>query len=353
MPSPKIPAIRCVGTGFIVFDIIRRAVDAHTVIERRHAGGTCGNVLAILAWLGHHADAVGRIGDDAFGHELIDDLQRCGVGVRCLDVEAGRATPVVYQESMTDARGRAKHRFFRRCPHCGAALPGYRPLLMQAVEAVASSLPEHEVFFFDRVAPGPLELARRSRARGAVVVFEPSGVKNEEAFLEALQVAHVVKYSHERLRGIDALTARAKVPVEVETCGADGLRVRQRQRGRLGAWWALEAVAAREVRDTSGSGDWCTAGFVHHLATRGRFGTDLGEHSELIADALRVGQRLAALNCAYDGARGLMYARTREEVVAAMRGEATTASEGTAQGVTSRRAKVRGLCASGLHAAQG
>ena len=53
--------------------------------------------------------------------------------------------------------------------------------------------------------------------------------------------------------------------------------------------------------DTGGAGDWTTAGFLLKSATRGTRIDGPG-----VADALRFGQALAALNCATPGARGLM-----------------------------------------------
>ena len=111
-------------------------------------------------------------------------------------------------------------------------MPGYRPLLAADVAQVADALPAHNLFFFDRVAPGTLELAHRSREQGALVVFEPSGIKDEELFVECLKASHVLKYSHERLSGLDALVNRGRVPVEIETLGAEGLRFRLRKSGK-------------------------------------------------------------------------------------------------------------------------
>ena len=70
--------LRCVGTGLIALDIIRNAVE-NMATESRFAGGSCGNVLAILAFFGWEASAVGRIGDDPAGRELVADLGAWGV----------------------------------------------------------------------------------------------------------------------------------------------------------------------------------------------------------------------------------------------------------------------------------
>jgi len=304
----------CVGTGFIVLDVIRHAVK-HRTTESRFAGGSCANVLAILSYFGWTTSAVGRIGDDPAGRDLLHDLGKWGVRTELLRVEAGRGTPVVVQENYLDSRGRPRHRFSRACPVCGASLPAYRPLLASDAESIASQLPVHAVFYFDRVAPGTLELAQSSRAKGALVVFEPSGIKDERIFTDCLKAAHIVKYSNERMEGVHDLVSRAKVPVEIETLGDRGLRVRVRANGRAGSWMDLSAYSAPELRDAAGSGDWCTAGMVQRLLGNGGPVEQVLTDADAVVAATRYGQALAAINCGFEGARGLMYAADAKRVL--------------------------------------
>lgn len=304
----------CAGTGFIVLDVIRNSVGS-SATEKRFAGGSCGNVLTILAYFGWDAHAVGRIGDDHAGRELVADLGNWGVETELLQVEVGRGTPVIVQENYLDARGRPRHRFSRACPVCGATLPAYRPVLISDAATIASRLPFHSVFYFDRVAAGTLALAQKSRADEALVVFEPSGIKDERLFVECLKTAHVVKYANDRIEGVHNLVAKAKVPIEIETLGAEGLRLRVRTNGRVGPWKDLPAFSAGELRDAVGAGDWTTAGLIHGLmadgAPVGKVVTDL----DTVVMATRQGQALAALNCGFEGARGLMYAADAKHVL--------------------------------------
>jgi fructokinase len=304
----------CVGTGFIVLDVIRSSVGT-TATEKRFAGGSCGNVLMILAYLGWDANAVGRIGDDHAGRELIADLGKWGVETKLLQVEAGRGTPIIVQENYQDARGRPRHRFSRACPVCGATLPAYRPVLTSEAASIAAKLPSHAVFYFDRVAPGTLELAQKSRAKGALVVFEPSGIKDDRLFAACLKTAHIVKYANDRIEGIHEVVAKAKVPIEIETLGAKGLRLRMRTNGRVEAWKDLPAFSAPELRDTAGSGDWTTAGLINGLIASGQTSEKMVSDAEALILAIRQGQALAALNCGFEGARGLMYAADAKRVL--------------------------------------
>ena len=308
------PQHSCVGTGFIVLDVIRNSVGP-IATEKRYAGGSCGNVLSILAYFGWNANAVGRIGDDHVGHELVEDLSKWRVNTKLLQMEAGRGTPIVVQENYLDARGRPRHRFSRACPVCGATLPAYRPLLTSDAATIAAKLPTHSVFYFDRVAPGTLELAQKSRERGALVVFEPSGIKDERLFTESLKAAHIVKYANDRIEGVHEIVAKAKVPVEIETLGAKGLRLRVRANGRTGVWKELAAFSAPELRDASGAGDWTTAGIIHGLMG-GRASADQAVADvDAVVLATQQGQALAALNCGFEGARGLMYVADSKRVL--------------------------------------
>ncbi|WP_408891635.1 PfkB family carbohydrate kinase [Myxococcus faecalis] len=302
------------GTGFIVLDVIRNSIGT-SATERRFAGGSCGNVLTILAYFGWGANAVGRIGDDHAGRELVADLAKWGVETKLLQVEAGRGTPIIVQENYLDTKGRPRHRFSRACPVCGATLPAYRPLLTSESSMIAAKLPSHSVFYFDRVAPGTLELAQKSRANGALVVFEPSGLKDERLFTECLKAAHVVKYANDRIEGIHDVVAKAKVPIEIETLGAKGLRLRVRIGGRPGAWKDLPAFSAPELRDAAGSGDWTTAGLIHSLMAGGQPIEKVLADGDAVVLATRQGQALAALNCGFEGARGLMYEADAKRVL--------------------------------------
>ncbi len=305
----------CVGTGFIVLDVIRNIVGTDAT-EKRFAGGSCGNVLTILAYFGWTANAVGRIGDDHPGRELLADLEKWGVHTELLQVEAGRGTPIVVQENYQDAKGRPRHRFSRACPVCGASLPAYRPLLISEAATIAAKLPAHSVFYFDRVAPGTLELAQKSRTNGALVVFEPSGIKDERLFAECLKTAHIVKYANDRIEGIHGVVAKAKVPIEIETLGEKGLRLCVRSNGRVGACKDLPAFSAPELRDAAGSGDWCTAGLIHGLMSSGNSLDQRVKDPSAVVLATRLGQALAALNCGFEGARGLMYAADAKRALA-------------------------------------
>ncbi|MCF8146164.1 MAG: carbohydrate kinase [Deltaproteobacteria bacterium] len=304
----------CFGAGFVALDIVR-SINGRTT-ERRFAGGSCGNVLAILSYLGWKSAPIARIGDDQPGRELVKDLEHWSVDTRFLLRETTAQTPIVFQEIVFNGQGAARHRFSRICPKCGVHTANYRPWLQRDLNELVASIPSASLFYFDRVARANLEIATHARQNGALVVFEPSGIKDPGLFDECLHACHVFKYSHERLSSVQDAATDAEVPVEIETRGSAGLTVTIRQGRKTVHEEELPAVPAPRLKDAAGSGDWCSAGFVHALLSDRTRLLNLTRCQKAVVRALRWGQALAALNCSYEGARGLMYAMPRAGAVA-------------------------------------
>jgi len=303
----------CVGAGFVVLDVVRPTWREGR--ELRFAGGSCGNVVTILSFLGWKSSVVARIGEDLAGRQLVQDLEGWAVDTRLLIHEEEARTPAVFQRLYNDRNGHAQHSFSRYCSICGEWAVRYRPVRLRDVDTAAEFASSARVFYFDRVAPAYAELARRARGEGALVVFEPSGVKDPRLFLECLRSAHVFKYSHERFDSHADLISEALVPVVIETNGASGLRVTVRRKGRVAVNEEMPAVPAPRVVDAAGSGDWCTAGLIHGIVRQHVGVGELADASKVVLDALRYAQSLAALNCAFEGARGVMYRMTKRRLL--------------------------------------
>jgi sugar/nucleoside kinase (ribokinase family) len=297
------------GTGLIALDLVM-GMDPESPVKS-WAGGTCGNVLSILAYLGWDAYPIGRMNGDPASQRVKADMKKWGVRLDFAGCEPTSHTPIIIQEIRRKRDGTPTHRFSWACPHCGQWLPSYKAVTVNAVEAIAPRLAGSAVFFMDRLSRAALTLAARASAEGAVVIFEPSGKSDPKMFAEALQMAHIVKYADQRLSAVGGvMDVGTATLVEVQTLGAAGLRFRHRLGKGLSDWKALDAVRAPRVADTCGSGDWCTAGLVERLAAGGQKGLRTAGTKEL-RTALRYGQALAAWNCGFEGARGGMYAIDR------------------------------------------
>jgi fructokinase len=296
-----VPDALVVGAGRLTLDVIVPAEAGARPLLR--AGGTCGNVLTDLAYLGWQAYPILRIGDDVPGRRYAADLGLWGVHLDFVRHAAGEPTPVIVHHIRHSPGGTPAHYFTADCPFCGARLPGSQPAPVELAEEALARLPTPAVFFFDRPSPGSLRLAQAWRERGALIVFEPNHRFAADLFSAGLATAHVVKYSQQRLAGLADAMAASEPLLLVETHGANGLRYRGR--GGPDGWRQLDALAAPLVRDAAGSGDWCAAGIIHALGRRGREGLEQASGAEVLA-ALRFGQALAAWNCVFEGARGGM-----------------------------------------------
>jgi len=298
------------GAGLIALDLV--VSSDPQVPVRSWAGGTCGNVLSILAYLGWDAYPIARLNGDPASIRVRADLERWGVRLEFASCGPTTHTPIIIQEIRRDRDGQPKHRFSWLCPRCGEWLPGFKPVTVKAVEAVKPALRGAAVFFLDRLSRATLSLAGSAKAEGAVVVFEPSGKGDNKLFAEAIQLAHILKYAKQRLTGVEGTVKRSSTAlVEIQTLGDRGLRYRHRFGRSWSNWLQLNAVAAPRLKDSCGSGDWCTAGLIAKVATRGQAGLQ-ATSAEGLREALRYSQALAAWNCGFEGARGGMYAVTRE-----------------------------------------
>jgi len=301
----KNPAPIAIGSGLIALDIIIDGWDSESPLLS--AGGSCGNVMTILAYLGWQAFPIARIGNDLAANVLTDDLSKFGVHIDFLRREKSWHTPIVIETIPAGTSISRTHFFSFTCPHCGAPLPRHRAILKSSVQHVISQLPQPSIFYFDRISRAAIEIAKTYSARGAMIIFEPSNMRSGKLFQECIQVAHVVKYSHERIDNITGSLGTKCPLLQIETLGSYGLRFRLNSEiNHSSDWEYLETYKVGDLKDEAGSGDWCTAGVIHVLGQEGI--KSLAEaRKEDVLRALSFGQALAALNCRFEGARGGMY----------------------------------------------
>jgi sugar/nucleoside kinase (ribokinase family) len=309
----SIPSIRkakagsiLVGTGFIPLDLVY--LDNAPNKFKAYAGGTCGNVLSILAFLGWESYPIARNDKSPISEMIANDLEHCGVNTSLLSVKPTAAPPIVVQRIFSKPRGHKTHSFSWYCPGCGAHLPSYKAVVAKSLPDIEAEMPNPRVFFYDRVSRAALDLAKRASDGGSIVVFEPSMIGEPKLFTEALSSCHIFKYSQDRISNINDLRSTSQPPIEIETLGSAGLRYRLRKN----KWVELRAYSLPKVVDTSGAGDWFTAGVLHGTCQQGRDGL-LKISDAMLRRAIKVGQAMATWNCQFPAARGGMYGATWEE----------------------------------------
>lgn len=300
----------CVGAGLVALDAVLNGKP--TTPPRFYAGGSCGNVLAILSYLGWDAYPVARLANNMATKEIISDLRRWGVKTQLLFSNEHGSTPIVIHRIFRDKMDRPVHRFEFRDPDSGNWLPRFKPVLNSEVPKIIEAQPHSNIFYFDRVSRGIIELAKHNKENGALLFFEPSSIGDQRLFKECLEIVDVIKFSNQRIRNYAEIFPEQQVPLEIETLAEKGLRYRFSPNKDETEWKTLNPFPVSQLADSAGAGDWCSAGIISRLVVGAR--TAFPKMSIQDVDhALQFGQMLGAINCQFDGARGIMYHLDKDE----------------------------------------
>lgn len=292
MTSDRSVSFDVVGTGFTVLDRIYTDGD----LAGEALGGSCGNVLLSLAMLERRVAPLLLLGLDTTGERLLGEFKRAGADVRYINRRRDVRSPILTQDLDTSS---GRHSFSFVCRETNVRFPNYQPIRDDDVASAGHALSACSVFYADRLSSGVLQAMRQAHATGAIIYFEPS-VKDDPLFDDALPLATILKYSSDRLGDEEGEAIVASGVISIVTHGSAGLEIR---RGRSSL--RCEAAPVDYVTDACGSGDMVSVGLIDWLLSRAPVGRDLSTYDVL--EGVRAGQRLAAANCAFAGARGLFH----------------------------------------------
>lgn len=282
------------GTGLAVVD---RIYADGAPVPTEALGGSCGNVLLSLAMLGHSVFPVVNLGDDDHGRFMFDEFTRAGCETRYVSCADSGSSPVIVEivDTLT-----ATHHFTSTCPETFVRFPKWRSIDDEHVRSAAETLKSISVFYSDRVSESIADAMSEAKRAGALVFFEPASA-DHELFSAAMRCATVIKLSDETAgKHVDDRDLNPSTIV-IRTHGAAGLTV-----SKGGDRKYFPSAIAPQVVDTCGSGDMVTTGLLDFVLKRlcevGRWTV------EDVFEGVVAGQRLAALNCGFTGARGLFIA---------------------------------------------
>lgn len=293
----------CYGAGLLALDILFRSSNLRDI--RYYVGGSCGNVMMILSHLGWGTYPIGRLHQDKYAARIVRDLVFNNVNTDFVSIDMTGSTPIIIQRNTIDRAGNPKHRFDIVHPITGEYLPRYKGITKKNAEYIIQEtklVPDY--FYFDRVSPGILLLVEYYKKRGSIIIFEPSSRKNKD-FEKALELTDILKFSDQRIPDFKEVYPTAIAPIEIETKGSMGLFYRCRYWGKNWKMMPPYKIPSNMIVDTSGAGDWTTAGIVFMLNQSCTRDMALVDQNEL-ERALEFGQKLGAKACLYEGARGLM-----------------------------------------------
>ena len=294
-----------IGSGIYNLDIIvvrdypdwpqPRPFTDRTVLEE--VGGTCGNVMCILSWLGWKAMPQVCLDDSPEGLRAASDLKRYGCDCRYVTNTPEGGTSTLKCTHMKSPDGR-KTISFRAGSPGGSRFPK-RHFLRARDEAPAflEKLDEcPAVYFFDDPAAGHRLIAGSLREKGAIVYFEPSRVETK-AELEAVGVSDIIKFSGDNVPDV-SFTERFAGKLFIQTLGSEGLRFKLRGN----SWVHVPPVPCEEVVDWEGAGDWTTTAIIWGIGRTGKKVAELNDDDLL--HILTEAQHFASESISFMGPKG-------------------------------------------------
>ena len=288
----------CLGAGLISLDVLIR--DGANLPVSYYVGGTCGNVMMILSYMGWDAYPIARLDGTKDTTRLLADMKKHGVHTDFVSTLDGK-TPVIVQRNFINKDGVPTHKFESRNGK-GHFYLDFRPLTVKQADAMIeqiSFIPK--VFFFDRVAPAILKLTTAFKEKVSVIFFEPSSRGgNVNLFYQCVAIADIVKFADQRIKDISQFDNIGD-KLFVQTQGERGLSFRCNSE-----WMHLAPVMNDDVVDTAGAGDWTAAALISRLYKDKALRHICAFSQEDIITALNEAQKVGAKSCSYEGARGMM-----------------------------------------------
>ena len=286
------------GAGLISLDVL--IWDGQTIPVSYYVGGTCGNVMMILSYMGWETYPIARLDGTKDGLRVLDDMKRHHVHTDFVSTQDGK-TPVIIQRNFINKDGIPTHKFESRA-NMGRFYLDFKSLtLKQANEVIGKIDFVPKVFFFDRVSPAIQRLAESFKEKGSVIFFEPSSRGGDvKRFYQCVELADIVKFSDQRFKDTKPFDNFAD-KLFIQTQGAKGLSYRFNSN-----WKHLKPMANDKVVDTAGAGDWTAAALINELFRDNNKKSIHHFTAAYIEKALNEAQKVGAKSCSYEGARGMM-----------------------------------------------
>lgn len=271
-------------------------------------GNTCGNVAAILPYLGVESFPIAHFDMSEQGLMIKDDLQRYGADVRFVENSPNGGTTLLRCTHKRD-KMTGEHTTSFRATSPGSRFPRRRflrvrdeaPAFVEKLDFVP------DVFFFDAAEAGLRFLATELRGKGTLVYFEPESDAEKNKFLKAVEVSDIVKFSHEKVSDMD-FTTQYTDKLFIRTLGADGLEFNLCGQG----WIKVASVPNDNVVDWEGAGDWTTSQFIACLCEKDMLSV-AQMTAETVRSCLEIACRTASRSVSYMGSKGMIDSQNNDK----------------------------------------
>lgn len=291
--------MKIIGTGLACLDIINQ--EKEIIVMN---GGTCANVLTVLAQLGEEVMMLlPEYKQDLQRDKFYSTFKKLRVGLMFYGDTKQNIPRIVetYDENFKPA-------FYTKCPHCNRDLIKHRFVSYEETRVIVDSLKDYDVFFSDRISDGIKSIAKEFNKNGAKVFYEPNSGRNVKAFIEMAKMSNILKFSTDRIsmslaKNILEQCQDCMLELVIATHGKNGLSFCYKMDNGIFSDWIIGPyIEFDRTKDTSGAGDWLTAGFLHYW---NRESFKLCRES--VYNALEQSLRLSAIASMTEGAQGVFY----------------------------------------------
>lgn len=277
--------IHAVALGELLIDFIPAADSTpEQPVLKAMAGGAPGNFLAAAQAYGLKTALISKVGEDAFGEQLINTFKALGVETRGIIRDADAFTTMAFVT--LDARGERSFSFARK--------PGADTRL-KAEECDLDLIDEAKLFHFGTLSlthqparSATMAAVARAKAKGKLISFDPNlrpplwkSLEDAKwAMLWGLEQADLVKISDEEVEFLFGCGAQEGASRILEQYGARLVLVTM---GGKGCWYASAGiegqVSAPNVSpvDTTGAGDIFFGSVVSRLLMQEKTLDELSE----------------------------------------------------------------------------
>lgn len=310
----EIPALEVVTCGELLIDFVATEAGetlAQASLFKKSPGGAPANVAVGIARLGHHVGFLGQVGDDAFGHFLVDTLHHDGVDVRGIQFSSQARTALAFVSLL--AYSEREFMFYR---HPSA------DMLWRPEQIDPAYMAEARIFHYGSISlihelsrSATLTALKYAQNNGALLSYDPnlrlslwpSPDAARAGILDGWRHAEVIKVSEEELM---FLSNESTLESAVRSLWHEHLRLLVVTQGKAGCAYFTAATSGHvpgftvQTKDTTGAGDGFVAGMLTGLL-EGGFLWD----KAVIERALALGNAVGALSTTQVGAISALPAR--------------------------------------------